>query len=208
MSEPSAFSTKPTLRGRLATLRPFTPNDISAMGRILADPDVVRLTGSAHSSAQTQGRDVRLDPVTLRWYQTRAEQEDRLDLAVIDNASGRCVGEVVLNEWRPEDHSCNFRILLGPSGRDRGIGSEATGLMLDYAFLATGLNRIELEVYAFNPRAQRVYEKAGFTVEGRRRDAFRFDGVYIDAVVMSVLRREWTAAAGRRITVDNVPARE
>jgi len=42
-------------------------------------------------------------------------------------------------------------------------------------------------VYAFNPRAQRAYEKAGFVVEGRRREALRWDGEWVDAIVMSVL---------------------
>ena len=52
------------------------------------------------------------------------------------------------------------------------------------------MHRIELEVFAFNPRAQHVYERCGFTCEGRRRDAHKFDGDYIDALTMSILRSE------------------
>lgn len=85
----------------------------------------------------------------------------------------------------------HFRILLGPGGRNRGLGSEATRLTIDHAFSTTELHRLELEVFAFNPRAQRVCEKAGFVVEGVRRDALRFDGAFVDAVVMSILRPEW-----------------
>ena len=76
---------------------------------------------------------------------------------------------------------------IGPKGRDRGLGSEATGLIVRYGLTALGLHRIELTVYAFNPRAQRVYEKAGFLVEGTARDALRFDGAWVDAVYMSIL---------------------
>src|SRR5262245_25432022 len=47
---------------------------------------------------------------------------DRLDQAVADRATGECVGEVVFNEWNPAAGSCNFRVLLGPAGRDRGAG--------------------------------------------------------------------------------------
>jgi len=36
-------------------------------------------------------------------------------------------------------------------------------------------------------RAQRAYEKAGFVVEGRRRDALLWDGEWVDAVVMGCL---------------------
>lgn len=190
---PALFPTKPTLTGDRSALRPFTEADVGAMGGILADPDVLRLTGSVHSSSEAEGRDSLLDEHTRRWYETRAGQPDRLDLAVIDNESGTCVGEAVLNEWRPKNDTLSFRILLGPAGRDRGIGSEATRLMVDHAFRATNIHRLELEVYAFNPRAQRVYEKAGFVVEGRHRHAFKYDGGYIDAITMSILRPEWEA---------------
>jgi RimJ/RimL family protein N-acetyltransferase len=189
------FAAKPSLYGERATLRPFQPPDIAAMADILQDPDVLRLTGSVHSTAEA-GAGARdgagqLDPETRRWYDTRADQKDRLDLAVIAADSGTCVGEVVLNEWSPDNDDCNFRILLGPAGRDRGIGSEATRLVVDHAFGSTGINRIGLEVYAFNPRARHVYEKAGFVSEGTRRAALKFDGRYVDAEVMSILRSDW-----------------
>src|SRR5665647_1023045 len=96
------FATKPTLQGDRAGLRQFTPEDITAMADILTDPEVLRLTGSVHSTAEakTEAGDKAgpLDPATRRWYETRADQKDRLDLAVIAADSGACVGEVVLNE--------------------------------------------------------------------------------------------------------------
>ncbi|NJC21624.1 RimJ/RimL family protein N-acetyltransferase [Arthrobacter pigmenti] len=56
-----------------------------------------------------------------------------------------------------------------------------------HAFDVVGVHRIGLEVYAFNPRAQRVYEKCGFRMEGRRRDALYWDGEWIDAIMMGLL---------------------
>jgi RimJ/RimL family protein N-acetyltransferase len=179
------FADKPTLAGELVLLRPFEDGDLPAMAAAIADPEVGRLTGSVHSTA-VLGQPH--DPEVLRrWYSTRNEQDDRLDLAVVDRRTGECVGEVVLNEWEPENLACNFRILLGPAGRGRGLGTEATRLVVDHAHDALGLHRVGLEVYAFNPRARRAYEKAGFVVEGVRRDALRFDGAFVDAVVMSRL---------------------
>ncbi len=46
---------------------------------------------------------------------------------------------------------------------------------------------------AFNPRALRVYERVGFVIEGRRREAFTFDGVRYDDIIMSILRPEWAS---------------
>ncbi|KRC62169.1 hypothetical protein ASE14_13060 [Agromyces sp. Root81] len=189
------FADKPTLRSDRALLRPFEPADIEAMGPILADAEVLRLTGSVHSTAAIAGERPVLDERTLTWYETRNEQVDRLDLAIIDVVTGACVGEAVINDWNDGNRSAGFRILIGPAGRDRGIGSAATRLIVDHAFAATPLHRLELEVFAFNPRAQRVYEKAGFVVEGVRRSALRFDDAYIDATTMSILRPEWAARA-------------
>ncbi|WP_104197124.1 GNAT family N-acetyltransferase [Cryobacterium sp. M15] len=184
------FADKPTIAGGRVFLRSFRAGDIDAMGVILADPEVLILTGSVHTTAEAHGRTAVLDSATRRWYETRAEQPDRLDLAIIDQASSTCVGEVVLNELNPDNDSCSFRILIGPTGRDRGLGTEATRLITQHAFQTTTLHRIELEVFAFNPRAQHVYERSGFTFEGKRRDAHKFDGDYIDALTMSILRSE------------------
>jgi len=194
MGSLTAWSVKPTLTGSLVVLRPFTVADIEAMGTILADPDVLRLTGSVHTSADAHAAEDVLDTRSRAWYASRGEQTDRLDLAVVDRIDGVCVGEVVLNDWRPHDQTINLRILLGASGRGRGLGSEAVRLMVDHAFTSSDVHRIELEVYAFNARAMHVYERVGFVVEGRRRDALVFDGERIDALIMAILRPDWLAA--------------
>ena len=192
----ATFADKPTLTGDRVVLSPFVESDLPALAAAIADPEVGRLTGSLHSTAELGQPH---DPEQLReWYLTRGEQDDRLDLAIVDRASGECVGEAVLNEWEPENGACNFRILIGPGGRDRGLGTEATRLILGHAFEALGLHRVGLEVYAFNPRGLRAYEKAGFVHEGVRRDALRFDGEYVDSHLMSVLAREWGQHRGRQ----------
>ena len=186
----SPFVHKPTLTGQAVVLRPYLDADLPYLADALADPDVLRLTGSANSSKTTNGRSAEPDDKMREWYSTRNEQADRLDLMIIDKATGHCVGEVVLNQWDVDNETCNFRILVGPAGQNRGLGTEATTLLMDYAFTHLPLNRIELEVYAFNPRAQRVYEKAGFVAEGRRRAALKFDGEFVDAIVMSILKSD------------------
>lgn len=186
-----SFATKPTLDGTRVSLRPYLDSDLTQIAEAIADPEVQRLTGSSHTTVPHGDEPLLPDDRLREWYETRNQQTDRLDLMIVDTTTGRCVGEAVLNEWDEANESCNFRILIGPQGRNRGLGSEATRLIVDYAFMHLPLHRIELEVYSFNPRAQRVYEKAGFVIEGRRRDALLFDGERIDAIMMSVLKPEW-----------------
>ena len=108
------FAHKPTLTGSLVVLRPVDEGDYEALAAAMADPEVARLTGSHGEIGEEKAR---------QWYRTRKDQTDRLDLAIVDQASGVVVGEAVLNEWDPDNQSCNFRILIGPAGQGRGLGT-------------------------------------------------------------------------------------
>ncbi|MCX4649386.1 MULTISPECIES: GNAT family N-acetyltransferase [unclassified Streptomyces] len=179
------FAHKPVLTGEKALLRPFTEADATAIAQVIEDPEVIRYT--FEPSAELTLERLRA------WYGSRSEQADRLDLAVTDRATGTVVGEVVLYDWNPANRSCAFRTLIGPRGRGRGLGTEATQLIVGYAFERVGLHRIQLDVYAHNHRARRVYEKVGFVEEGTRRQAQLRDGAWLDEVVMSILSHEWDA---------------
>lgn len=189
MSEPTPFARKPTLTGELVTLRPIRAEDADLVDALLReDPEVARLTGSLHSSTEAyEGPPLdRLREIYGQW----AVAEDRLVLAVIDTASGLLVGEAVLNDWDEGNRSCGFRILVGAPGRGRGLGTEATRLIVRHGLETMGLHRITLEVYDFNPRARHVYEKAGFRHEGTGREALLFDGEWIDVHYMGILSKD------------------
>ncbi|HEX5594566.1 MAG TPA: GNAT family protein [Micromonosporaceae bacterium] len=182
-----SFAEKPTLTGDLVVLRPVCVSDVPTLAASMADPEVRRLTGT-HATFTMDALE--------RWYATRAEHDDRLDLTVVERASGESVGEVVLNDLNVDNRSCSFRILFGRRFFGRGLGTEASRLILAHAFETVGVHRIELEVFAFNPRARHVYEKVGFVHEGTRRQALHWDGEWIDAHTMSLLAHEWRTHHG------------
>ena len=75
-----------------------------------------------------------------------------------------------------------------------GAGTYLMEAVLDWLYVNTDTNRVDLDVYVENDRARRSYEKAGFQVEGRLRDFHRnADGTYRDMWLMSILRRDWRA---------------
>lgn len=186
------FSRKPTLVGELVSLRPVTTADVPRLAELMDDPEVTRLTGSTPPAEdpESYGLD-HLEQVYGRW----ATADDRIVWVIVENTTGAVVGESVLNDLSTANRSCGFRIWIS-GGRDRGLGTEATRLTMAHAFEDQGLNRVELEVYAFNPRARRVYEKVGFVHEGTQREALRYDGEWVDAHGMSVLAREWAVHRG------------
>ncbi len=188
----SPFAAKPTLVGELVVLRPVRGDDAEAIGAIIRDPEVAALTGTVHARDEVPA----FTPAQLRAaYEGWAEASDRLVLAVIDRASGALVGEVVLNDWDEANRSCGFRTFLGAAGRGRGLGTEATRLIVRYAFDELGLHRIALNVYDFNPRARHVYEKVGFVHEGTGREALRFDDGWVDVHFMAILASDGAAEA-------------
>ncbi|WP_157075515.1 GNAT family N-acetyltransferase [Nesterenkonia jeotgali] len=179
------FSHKPTLEGQLVRLRPIQGQDAEVIHRLIHDPEVAVLTGSVHTSApQPSSWSVEALRET---YQQWSTSDERLVLAVIERKTETMVGEVVLNDWHEENRSCGFRTLIGPEGRGKGLGTEATRMIIRYGLQTLGLHRISLEVYDFNPRARHVYEKVGFTHEGTGRDALWFEDRWVDVHYMSIL---------------------
>ncbi|MEV6103765.1 GNAT family protein [Streptomyces sp. NPDC051940] len=177
----TTLARKPTLRGPHVTLVPIEARHAPEFLAMGDDPDLFRLTGSH----------IRHDAETIhRWCASRAGQPDRLDLAVEDRGTGDFLGELALLRVDPHNESAAFRIALREDRCGKGIGSEAIGLVLGHAFGEVGLHRVWLEVFAFNHRAIRAYEKAGFVREGVQREALLWDGVRHDAYLMSVLRRD------------------
>ena len=67
----------------------------------------------------------------------------------------------------------------------------------DFAFETLKLHRLELDVFSFNPRAERAYLKAGFRREGVLRDAVLDGETYADDILMALLEDEWRALKAR-----------
>ena len=62
-----------------------------------------------------------------------------------------------------------------------------------FAFEKLHLHRLELDVFSFNPRAEKAYLKAGFKREGVLRDAVKDGDNYADDILMAILEDEWKA---------------
>lgn len=116
----------------------------------------------------------------------------RAGFAVVDRTDDALVGFVQLRGATLPARAASLAILIRPDRVGRGYGTDAVRVVVGYGFRAMGLHRIELEVFAYNTRARRAYERAGFTTEVVRREALYVNGGFEDEIVMSVLESEWT----------------
>jgi len=119
------------------------------------------------------------------FFNERAPLEDVL-VAVVD---GEVAGYVRLrpaSRFASSGHVlCINGIAVDPARQGRGIGRA----LIDAAVAEArrrGARRLTLRVFSPNERARRLYESAGFVVEGVLRDEFFIDGRYVDDIAMAL----------------------
>jgi len=101
-------------------------------------------------------------------------------------ADGQIVGELSLKSISPRravSHVGTLGMSVKASHRRKGVGRELLEAAVQWAPSA-GIKRIELYVYARNTPAIALYERSGFTHEGRRRGFIREGDAYLDDLVM------------------------
>ncbi|RIK46513.1 MAG: N-acetyltransferase [Chloroflexi bacterium] len=146
------------------------------------------------------GNLIDVGPVTLEQEEQRmAESEtdpESVRFLIYDRATLQPIGITALNGIDYRNRVADFSIVIGERAfHRRGYGTEATQLMLHYAFDALGLNAIFLELFEYNPGAHRAYAKAGFRDAGRRRQAHFADGRLWDILYMDCLAEEFVRPA-------------
>ena len=102
------------------------------------------------------------------------------------------LGHVSLYVQRNRARSADLGIMIyNKENWDRGYGTDAMKVILEFGFNYQNLHRIELSVYPDNKRAIHVYKKLGFKEVGRKRETRFMNGKYRDEVIMDILQREW-----------------
>lgn len=114
------------------------------------------------------------------------DQSDFVLLSIVRTEDNLPIGFVSLKgiDWREKAAELAIAI-CDTRYRSDGYGSETLSLAVDHGFDNMKLNRISLSVFAFNPRAIRVYEKTGFRHVERLEKAWVMpDGEKVDLLVM------------------------
>jgi len=143
---------------------------------LLAAPDEVRSVADQREALER----LRDEPRTL------------VLVAVPDAASVRPADEVLGTltlrgmDLRAVEHVAVLGMAVAASARSRGVGTALLAAAIDWAH-EVGLRRLELNTYAPNLAAQALYRRFGFVEEGRRRAFVRYQGAYVDDLVMGLL---------------------
>jgi len=127
-----------------------------------------------------------------QFFQQLSHSRDQILLAIVEKENDTHIGNVKLGPINWIHRKATFGILIGNERYwGKGMGSEATRLMVDYGFYRLNLRRVELGVYAEHEQAVRSYQNVGFQIEGRFRETSFHEGEYKDGLWMGLLRSEY-----------------
>jgi RimJ/RimL family protein N-acetyltransferase len=180
------------IRGERVYLRPAEREDLPSFVRWFADAETARglLLRAPFSLGQEE-----------QWFSDMVGRQGKTDYHFVicrltDDAP---LGTAGLHDLDFVNGVAEFGISIGEKAEwSQGYGTDALHAICDFGFGELRLHRIELEVYASNPRARRSYEKAGFVLEGTLRERHFGEGRHEDVLIMSLLRDEWAAQDRRR----------
>jgi RimJ/RimL family protein N-acetyltransferase len=126
------------------------------------------------------------------WIEKELEKDDLFFFMIRTLEDDRLIGDIGLGGLQWNLGEAWAGIAIGERETwGKGYGTDAMHILLRYAFCELNLHRVTLNVFEYNQRAIRSYEKAGFVVEGRERQFMQRGGRRWDVVYMGILRQEW-----------------
>jgi RimJ/RimL family protein N-acetyltransferase len=176
------------LEGETVELRRHARANYGLYAAWYGDPEIWHLTSWAPSPLNR--------PAVEKLFEDRELSPTDDSFAIHVKDEDEPVGVISLMNISDANESAELSVIVGhPDDRHRGYGTEAIDLLLGYAFEELGLNRVGLSAFDFNGEAISAYEKLGFVVEGRYRQAIKRYSGFHDAILMSILKDEWQAGA-------------
>jgi RimJ/RimL family protein N-acetyltransferase len=179
----------PFLIGPTVYLRPLEREDAPVVQAWINDPEVTR-TLRMHRPVSLRAEETILDRIS--------QSTEDVALMIVRRDVDQPVGVTGFHKLDFKNRHAEFGIAVGDKQTwGMGLGTEATFLMVQYAFETLNLNRVALQVYEYNVRGLRAYEKVGFRQEGVLRQENYREGRYWDTILMAILRQEWDEAKAR-----------
>ena len=172
--------------GDRAALGPLRRDLAAEYARWVNDPDVragLNQMGIATPESQEKWVEENL--------QLSAKSEPEVvEFTVYDRADSAPVGTAGLLGINHAHGTAEFAIYLGER-RGRGLATEGTRLVLDFAFHVLHLRNVLLETLAWNAAGLAAYERAGFRRIGVRRGARISRGQPTDIVLMDAVPQDF-----------------
>jgi len=121
----------------------------------------------------------------------------------VDTLDGKHIGNCSYYDINETKGEAELGIMIGNRDYwDKGYGSDAVASLLNHIFRGTNLKRVYLKTLDSNQRAQKCFQKCGFTLYGHlHKDGFRF-------VLMEIYRNQWRERGKQEFIVASASSRQ
>lgn len=125
-------------------------------------------------------------------------EKDSYRFAIELKESGKVIGGLSLEKINYHDGTAGGGIWLNAKYHGKGYGAEAFAKRNEFAFRVLNLRRLENGFFEGNASSQKMQEKLGYAVEGKRRKGYlcKADGKYKDEIITALLKEEWETLFG------------
>jgi [ribosomal protein S5]-alanine N-acetyltransferase len=180
----------PKLQTARLLLRPFAASDAGAIYNLQSNPRVLRYWDSPPWTDRSRAE------AFIDACRRMEEDESGARFAIETRAENSFVGWCSMFRWNPVYRSLGIGYCFDEPGWGKGYATEAVRAMLQWAYGALALNRVEAELDTRNAASARVLEKLGFQREGLRREDCVVSGEVSDSWIYGLLKRDWQSEPG------------
>lgn len=171
--------------GDKVKLRAYKKEDIKLAYEYLNDSELKRLLESEIPY-----------PIILeqeeKWFQDLVNSKDIYNFAIEDLETGKYIGGCGINNINWLSRRATIGIFIGDKNYwGKGYGTDAIKVLNKFIFEQMNINKIKLNVFSFNERAKKCYERCGFKVEGVLKQELFRNGKYYDEYVMAMFLEDW-----------------
>ena len=169
------------LVGKKCYLSPMNVNDAEIYTEWLNDLEI---------TSNLDGYNWVINVETEKEFLTKLSKEH--NYSIIDRETDELIGSCGFSVLDHLNQTAEAGIFIGNKNYwNKGYGTESFQLLLDYGFKSLNLHNVMLRVYPFNERAIRSYDKLGFKIIGKRRNALKRGDKTYDIIFMDILREEF-----------------
>jgi RimJ/RimL family protein N-acetyltransferase len=172
------------LKGRKVYLREYRKEDIVLAHEYINDYEVKRMLVPGIPFP------LRLEEEE-KWYDSQSSSKDTYSFAIAKIEDNEYIGGCGINEVDWKNSVVTVGIFIAKKFWNEGYGTDAMRILLRFVFEQMNINKAKLNVYSFNRRAIRSYQKCGFRIEGTLRQEIFRDGSFHDEIIMGILKDEF-----------------
>lgn len=133
----------------------------------------------------------------LKWIETMIDTGKGYQFMICDNKNNTPIGSIYLRDYDVIHNRGEFGIFIGETIlRGKGIGTQATRLIFEFAFKELKLHRVFSRVLGGNISSSRIMIKAGMQEEACLREHVFLQGEYKDLILYGILETEYELVDG------------